>query len=171
MQNILVTFATKHGSTSEIAKRLANALSQRGFAVTLLPIRLVRDLTPFDAVVAVYYGRWQKEAVRFLRANDAILSVKDLWLFSSGPTGTGSTNELLDGWKLPTNIAALTERLKPRGIMVFHGVIKLARLTMFERAVVKRVDAPLGDYRDWDSVAAWGAEIATTLSFMTTDAA
>jgi menaquinone-dependent protoporphyrinogen oxidase len=46
---------------------------------------------------------------------------------------------------------------------VFSGRIDLGRLGFAERAVVKALRAPVGDYRDWDAITAWAVDIATAL--------
>lgn len=46
---------------------------------------------------------------------------------------------------------------------VFSGRIDPGRLGFAERAVVKALRAPIGDYRDWDVITAWAVEIATAL--------
>jgi hypothetical protein len=43
---------------------------------------------------------------------------------------------------------------------VFPGRLDKSRLTFGERAMVTAMRAPIGDFRDWDALRAWGDEIA-----------
>jgi menaquinone-dependent protoporphyrinogen oxidase len=165
--SVLVTFATKHGGTGEIAVAIAEALRKHGLAVEVSPVEAADDVAAYDAVVlgsAVYVGQWRKEAVRFLEDNETALAGKPLWLFSSGPTGEGDPVELLKGWRFPDGQRELVERLRPQGIIVFHGVLEPESLSFLERVVVKNVKAPVGDFRDWEAIHEWAGEIAATLA-------
>jgi menaquinone-dependent protoporphyrinogen oxidase len=56
---VLVTYASKHGSTKEIAERIAATLRRSGIETDLQPVEAVRDVEPYAAVVlgsAIYYG-------------------------------------------------------------------------------------------------------------------
>ena len=66
---ILITYATKYGSTAEIAEKIDTVLREAGLQTELLPVKQGKDLAPSTAVIlgsAVYIGRWRKEAVQFL---------------------------------------------------------------------------------------------------------
>lgn len=104
---VLVAYASKYGATAEIADKIGQVLRQAGLQADVLPTRRVSDLTPYQAVVlgsAVYIGKWRKEAVKFLQANEVVLAEKPVWLFSSGPTGEGDPLELTEGWRLPEKL-------------------------------------------------------------------
>ena len=89
-----------------------------------------------------------------------MLSERPLWVFSSGPLGEGDTLELLHGWRFPEAQRSLIERIKPRDIAVFHGAIDLKKMTIFEKWVLKRVNAQTGDFRDWAAITKRAAGIA-----------
>ena len=98
---ILVAYASKYGSTKEIAEKIGQVLTDAGFAVDVLPADKVADVAPYQAVVlgsAVYSGNWRKAAANFLKANEKALAGRPLWLFSSGPTGKGDPVDLVKGW-------------------------------------------------------------------------
>ena len=46
----------------------------------------------------------------------------------------------------------------------FAGALLRERLGFAERAVVAALHAPYGDFRDWDAIEAWAAEIAAALT-------
>jgi len=62
---VLVTTASKHGATEEIAHAIGDALRGRGLEVAVLPPEKVGSVEEWDAVVlgsAVYAGHWLKPA-------------------------------------------------------------------------------------------------------------
>jgi menaquinone-dependent protoporphyrinogen oxidase len=165
-RRVLVAYATKHGGTAEIAERIWEVLRQAGLRTDVLPADRVSDLSSYEAVVlgsGVYIGRWRKEAARFLKANEQLLAERLVWLFSSGPPGEGDPVELTDGWRLPRALQPVADRIQPRDIAVFHGVVDGKKLGAVERWMIKNVNAPLGDFRDWDAITAWANAIADAL--------
>jgi menaquinone-dependent protoporphyrinogen oxidase len=165
-RKVLVAHATKHGATAEIAERIAQVLREAGLPVDVQPADRVADLGPYGAVVlgsAIYIGRWRKEAVAFLKANRPALAERKVWLFSSGPTGEGDPVELVEGRRVPEALQPVVDRIRPRDVTVFHGVLDPKELSFLERWMIKNVKAPVGDFRDWDAITAWAAAIAEEL--------
>jgi len=166
-RKVLVAYATKYGGTADIAERIGAVLREAGLRTEVLPAGRVTDLAPYTAVVlgsGVYVGRWRKEAVTLLKANEQVLAGKPVWLFSSGPSGEGDAVELAGGWRFPKALQPVADRLQPRGIALFHGVVDEKKLGRIERWMIKNVKAPLGDFRDWDAITAWAQAIADALN-------
>jgi menaquinone-dependent protoporphyrinogen oxidase len=141
-KQVLVAYATKYGGTAEIAERIGQVLEGAGLHTDVMPVSKVGDLAPYGAVVlgsAVYIGQWRREAVRFVKTHEAVLAELPLWLFSSGPTGSGDPVELL------------------------NGVVELEKLNLVERWMVKNIKSPVGDFRDWDAITSWARAIADDL--------
>ena len=165
-KKILVTCASKYGATAEIADKIGEVLRQAGLHTDVLPVRQVRDLTTYQVVIlgsAVYIGQWRKEVVRFLKANKKPLAEKQVWLFSSGPTGEGDAVELLRGWRFPPKLQPLVDSIQPRDVAVFHGNVDTEKINSIEKSILKNVKALIGDYRDWDAITSWTTSIANTL--------
>ena len=163
---ILVTYATKHGATEEIANKIGEIIRQAGLLTDVYPVKNVKNLAAYNAVIlgsAVYIGSWRKEAVQFLKANQQALAARAVWLFSSGPTGEGEPIELLKGWRFPPAQRSLVESIHPRNIAVFHGNLDEKKLNAFEKWLTKNVKAQTGDFRDWNAVTAWATSIADAL--------
>ncbi len=163
---VLVTYATKHGATAEIAEKIGEVLTAEGLEADVLPVKQVGDLAPYTALIlgsAVYVGRWRKEAVKFLEANEEALAERDVWLFSSGPTGEGDPVELLQGWQFPEGQQEVADRIQPHEIVVFHGEMDVEDLNFIEKRMIKMVQAPTGDFRDWEAIVAWATTVAETL--------
>lgn len=166
-KNILVTYASKYGATQEIAEKIGEVLRQAGLQADVIPVHGIRELRPYEAVIlgsAIYIGKWQKEAVKFLQANEKILADRPVWLFSSGPTGVGDPVELVEGLRLPADLQPVADRIHPRDITVFHGYINPDKINFIEKWAVKSlVKKPMGDFRDWDAIVTWTTTIADAL--------
>lgn len=163
---VLVAFSTRYGATAEIAEKIGHVLRQEGLYTDVLPVGRVRNPSAYKAVVfgsAVYIGKWNKDAARFLKANEKILAEQPVWLFSSGPTGQGDPVELTKGWLFPKALLPIVDRIRPRDITVFHGAINTKKLNLIEKWLINNVKAPLGDFRDWDAITLWAVTIADEL--------
>jgi menaquinone-dependent protoporphyrinogen oxidase len=156
----LIAFASRHGSTREIAEALARELRICGRSVAVRPVEEVKDLAQYEAVVigsAVYMGNWLPEARRFVEEHRERLATVPVWLFSSGPLGTGDPQPNGD----PAHLDAMMRATHARGHRVFVGKLNPGDLGFGERLMAKVVKAPEGDFRDWDAIRAWAREIAT----------
>jgi menaquinone-dependent protoporphyrinogen oxidase len=159
---ILVAYASKHGSTAEIAHRIAERLSERGHEVDPRPVTEVGVLGRSEAVVlgsAVYAGSWRKEAVGFVERHREVLARTPVWLFSSGPLG----HRIEDEQEQPRQLEEITEWIAPRDHRTFFGKLDLSVLSFGERMIAKAVKAPEGDFRDWAEIEAWADGIAVRL--------
>ena len=158
---VLVIAASKHGSTAEIATALGEALARRGIATTVADASDVADIEEYDAVVlgsAVYAGRWRQEARELAELHGEFLHSRPVWLFSSGPVGDPLKPE-----EDPVDVEQITAIVGARGHRVFAGKIDKSRLSLAEKAIVKSLKVPEGDYRDFAAAAAWAGEIADEL--------
>ncbi len=158
---VLVTSASKHGATLDIADAIATVLAWRGLDVVDKPIDDVLAVSDFDAVVigsGVYVGRWLPEAVSFVTQHTPELLDKHVWLFSSGPLGD-PPKPAVD----PVTIAQLMPRLGAREHRLFAGRLDRHHLGMGEKLIVGMVKAPSGDFRDFRAVEQWANEIADAL--------
>ena len=160
--HVLVSTASKHGATAEIGEAIGSELGRLGITVSTLEPEKVDGIDAYDAFVfgsAVYAGRWQKAARVLVDAVTPDLAGRPVWLFSSGPIGDPPAPEVdpVDVEEIRTRTAAIDHRL-------FAGLLSQSRLSFGERAIVAALRAEYGDFRDWDEIRAWAAEIASTLS-------
>lgn len=163
---VLVTYASKYGATSEIAEKIGQVLREAGLRTEVLPTDRVSDLTPYKAVVlgsAVYLGQWRKEAVKFLQANQESLSERQVWLFSSGPTGEGEQAAFMNSRCLPDKLQPMADLVAPHDIAVFHGATDLGKLNFIEKWMLTNTNTPIGDFRDWEVITSWATAIANKL--------
>lgn len=165
---VLVVVASRHGATAEIADALARSLAEcpAGRAAALsavaVPAHQRPDPAPFDAVVvgsAVYAGRWLDPARQYAADHAGVLRTRPVWMFSSGPIGDPPFPP-----DEPHDAAPLAAITGARAHRVFPGRLDKSRLSFGERAMVTAMRAPVGDFRTWDEIAAWAAEIAATVT-------
>ena len=89
---ILVTYATCHGSTAEIARRIASRLESFGDAVECLAMSEVSHLSGYEAVVAgsaIHDQDWLDDARAFVSRFAPDLGALPVWLFSVGDRQLG----------------------------------------------------------------------------------
>lgn len=158
---VLVTAASKHGATTEIAEAIVDELSAAGATAELRRPEDVTTVDDYDAVVigsAIYTGRWLEPARRLTERFHAGLRQRPVWLFSSGPIGDPlvPTEEPVDGVRLRAELDARDHR-------VFPGRLNGEELGWVERTITRFVHAPDGDYRDWDAIRAWARDVAAAL--------
>jgi menaquinone-dependent protoporphyrinogen oxidase len=162
---VLVAYASKRGSTAEIAESIAAALRDSGLSVDCVPVGEVASLEPYDAVVlgsAVYMKRWRGDAKRFLNKHGEELARRRFWVFSSGPVGDAQKPPD-PSWLEPPRIVAQVERLGARGHVVFGGRMPIEPHGPIERSMVKNTPAEFRDLRDWGQIRAWAAALASEL--------
>lgn len=153
---VLVTCASKHGATTEIAEALGRDLWARGVNAEVRSADEVDGVRAYDAVVlgsAIYMGKWLPEATALADECAEDLAVRPTWLFSSGPLGDPPQPE-------PPDLQEVVDRLHARSHRVFGGKLERGTLSLPERAVARMVKAPYGDFRDWDAIADLADEIA-----------
>jgi menaquinone-dependent protoporphyrinogen oxidase len=160
---VLVTAASRHESTIEIAEAIAAGLTRRRIEAEVRPIGEVGEVGAYDAVVlgsAVYVGRWLREARQFAERHGATLATMPVWLFSSGPVGSAGA---ISGASEPADAATLAQLTGARAHRVFSGRLRGAGLRPVERLAVRLVRAGTGDDRDWGAIDAFAGEIASAL--------
>ncbi|MEO8456493.1 MAG: flavodoxin domain-containing protein [Chloroflexota bacterium] len=159
---VLLTFATKHGATRDIAVSIAVQLRMDDLDVDMLDVSDVTNVSGYAAVVlgsAVYMGKLLPEVREFVAKFESELQTTPLWLFSSGPVGEDPKPK-----GEPTEAEELARTLHARGHTTFTGRLDKKQLGLGEKIAVKLVGAPDGDFRDWDTIEAWARDIAYELN-------
>jgi menaquinone-dependent protoporphyrinogen oxidase len=172
---VLIVHASRYGSTRGIGERIGETLRRHGIEVAIKPVEEGGDPTGYDAVVigsAAYYSHWRKRALEFVRKHRQTLANRPVWLFSSGPLGTKATDD--QGRDLlmvtePKEVAELREAIHPRDHRIFFGALDPKKLGFLHRLMFNlpaNLDRKLfadGDFRDWNAIEAWAAQIAEEL--------
>jgi menaquinone-dependent protoporphyrinogen oxidase len=167
---ILVTYATRYGSTQEVAERIAATLRENGLEVTLQPARKVRDLEGYRAVVLgapLYIGRWLKDARRFLDRHREALTQRPVAIFTLGPTHEGEEDWQAVREQLDKQLANYPW-LDPVAVQLFGGKYDPDKLRFPDNLAAilpasPLYQAPASDVRDWDAIRDWVNDLTTKL--------
>ena len=157
---VLVAYATKQGSTAEVAVAIADVLRDAGHEVDVRPARDVQRLDGCDAVVVgsgLYSAHWLRDANRFLKRHQAALQQVPVWLFSSGPLDYSAE---FDDIPLSPHVEPEVAPIGIRGHRTFGG--RLLATTAEEAGILET--HRIGDFRNWDRIRAWAGEIAAALT-------
>jgi menaquinone-dependent protoporphyrinogen oxidase len=168
---ILVTYASRSGSTAEIAEAIRKALTNSEIQVDVLPMQDVQDLSPDQAVIAgsaIRGARWLPEAMQFIRMHQSTLRHKPFAMFTVCITLAMLNGEqyrsAVTNWTAP--IRAL---VRPLSEGLFAGMLDFTRLptnweTLKLRATVAMGIFPRGDHRNWNAVRDWAESLKPMLT-------
>ncbi|MFI1566539.1 flavodoxin domain-containing protein [Streptomyces sp. NPDC020490] len=166
--DVLVGYATAHGSTREIAAHLARQLGRAGLKAEARDLAAVDDADAYGAFVlgsAVHGQAWLEPAKAFLRANLDVLATRPVWIFSVGmPAALRGPWKRMGPQEEPLIVRALPGDLPYRGHRLFSGVVRPAQLPLAGRVVFRLMGGRFGDFRDWDAIDRWAAGIAGELT-------
>lgn len=161
---VLVGYATEHGSTRAIAGRIAALLRRSGIAAELRALKAVDNLDRFDALVlgsAVHNQKWLPEALEFVARQRGQFGRRPVWLFSVGmPAALPRAFRAMAESEAPKIIAPFRAALNLRQHQLFSGAIRPEDLSRWGRLFFRACGCRYGDYRDWDRIERWAAEIA-----------
>jgi carbamate kinase len=156
---VLVAYASKHGSTEEVARTVAAGLTRRcgdRVDVEVRPASEATDVHDYDAVVlggALYTGRLHRDARRFLKAHHDVLAAKPFAVFAMGPRTLAETDVDQSRAQLDHALADMPD-IQPVLVSIFGGAVDPSKLHFpFNRM-------PASDARDWDAVDAFADEVA-----------
>lgn len=171
MSKILVTYATRAGSTVGVAEKIGEALRENGATVDVRAIREVRDVTGYDAIVvgsAIRIGSWLPEAVEFVKRNQTQLRQKPTAFFTCHQLNTGDDATSRQAREAYT--APVRQIMTPKTEVFFSGAMDYAKLNFMDRTLAKAVEkathTPVGDFRDWEAIRAWAVSLVPTLGIV-----
>jgi menaquinone-dependent protoporphyrinogen oxidase len=167
---ILVAYASQAGSTKSVAEAIGQTLVECGAAVDVLPMKDVKDLTPYRAVVAgsaIHGGKWLPEAMQFMRSRRAGLNQKPFAAFlvciTMGMSNAEQYRPGLAKWLEPVRA-----QVRPISEGYFAGALDFNKIPpsfniLLLRLAVAFGTLPKGDHRDFNAVRAWASELAGKL--------
>lgn len=161
---VLVSAASKHGGTAEMAGWIAERLEREGIDVVVSAPGDVSSLDGVDVVVlgsGVYAGHWLQPARHFVERLGRGLAARPVWIFSSGPVG--DPPKPADG---PADADAMRLATGAREHRLFAGRIDRSTMGFGERAVVTALRVEDRDDRSRIEVEAWAVEIASAISVL-----
>jgi len=162
---ILVAFATKYGSTQEVAEAIASTLTEGGSVADLRPAKDVKGLEDYGGVVLgapLYMFRWHKDAVRFLRRHRSALEERPTAVFALGPF-----NDVEKDW---SDVRAQLDKqlakfpwFSPRAVKIVGGKFDPANLGGSWKLLPALKNLPASDIRDWEDIRSWAAGLPVDL--------
>ncbi len=159
---VLVSAASRHGSTAEMAAEIAAALSDAGLDAQVVAPDDVTSLDGFDAAVigsAIYMNNWMAPARDLVDRLGDDLATMPVWLFSSGPIGDPPPPS-----EEPEEMAEILAATHARDHRIFAGRIDRAQLGLGEKVLTSALRTPEGDFRPWTDVRTWAEGIAGELT-------
>lgn len=167
---ILVTYASRAGSTQGVAEAIGQALAESGAQVDVRPMSDVQDLTSYDAVVAgsaIRGAKWLPEAMQWVQAYQPELARKPFAAFLVCITLAMPNGE--------TYRPFVADFLKPVRAIVrpvsegfFAGTLDFSKVPPVPEGLQLRIlsatsRTPEGDYRDWEAIRAWAGSLVVQL--------
>jgi menaquinone-dependent protoporphyrinogen oxidase len=168
--SVLVAYATRYGSTQEVAEIAAATLREHRLVVDLQPMREVRTLKGYRAVVLgapLYIGAWPKDALNFLTQHREALSKRPVTIFALGPTHDDENERKGSRAQLDKELEKFPW-LTPVGVELFVGKYDPAKLHLPDRLLASLPASPLhhvpaSDLRDWNAIRAWATDLKPIL--------
>lgn len=170
VQTVLVAYATKYGSTKEVAEAVASAVRDEGLEAVVQLMKATANVDAYAAVVIgapLYIGSWLKDADRFLAQHREALSRRPVAVFALGPTGSAADDAKGAREQLDKQIAKVPW-LKPATVELFGGRLDVAHLRFPDSLLAKLPASPLykapsSDARDWGAIRGWASRFAASL--------
>ena len=159
-RSILLAYATRFGSTQEVAQTITNTLREAGFEVDIQPMGEVKRFDHYDAVVlgaAIYNAHWHPDAHLFLSQHQEILRQRPLAIFALGPVNRNAGAMRNSRRQLDQELEKYPW-LKPVAVEMFVGKMDPAKLGFFERLLTTA-----SDQRDWEAIRAWANALPAQL--------
>jgi menaquinone-dependent protoporphyrinogen oxidase len=160
---VLDAYASRSGSTQEVAEAIAATLREGGLAVDLQPAREVRTLEGYRAVVLgapLYMFHWHKDALHFLSRHRAALTQRPVAIFALGPFHTDEKEFQGAREQLDKELAKFPW-LTAAAIEIIGGKFDPQKLTFPYNLIPALKNMPASDVRDWAAIRAWASSLVT----------
>lgn len=169
-ETILVAYATRYGSTRQVAEVVAEELQDLGVRADVRPVGNVADLGTYAGVVLgapFYIGSMLKDATRFLERYQAALAEMPVAIFALGPVR--ASDDMAEARQQLDKLLAKYGWLKPVAAEMFVGAYDPAVLRLADKLVTLPPASPLHgvrafDDRDWGAIRAWAGTLPQALA-------
>jgi menaquinone-dependent protoporphyrinogen oxidase len=160
--DVLIVYASRHGSTEQVGRRIAERLRGAGYTTRVEPAREVKDLQGCSSVLvggSIYMGRWHHDAIAFLRRHHEELRRLPFAVYALGP-GEDTEEAFAESRHQLDRALARFSDLEPRAVAVFGGVVNPQVLHFLFSRMKQR------DLRDWDAIRSWALELPVDLELL-----
>ena len=170
---VLITYASIHGSTKEIAERISSIISPQiksPSTAEVLPMEEVSDLSKYNFVIigsAVHNFVWIPLGSSWLSTNSAALSKSTVWAFSVGtPFAVGKfAQRMLESDDEERKLTeAIAQHVKVEGHMLFNGRFLKSHATTKFNLWWRVFGGKFGDFRDWENIDKWAGEVGEKIA-------
>ncbi len=157
---VLVTYATKHGSTADIAWSIGNSFSDAGFKAEVKKIQNVEDVRPYKLVIIgtpIYDNQILPEVLSFADLHRDWLDKRKIALFVVGRTLKNKDDKtIIETEKI---LYKLKNFINIIDTGMFAGKISPENLPIKNRVGRIFGEDPTGDFRDWREIGEWAKEL------------
>lgn len=164
-KNVLVAWATRYGSTEEVAHAIADDLLKQNFAVKAQPMAEVTSLERYDAVVlgfALYMSRIHKDARHFFETYKAQLMRVPVAVFCLGPFHADE-KEFVEARRQLDKQLTHFPWLSPIAVEIVGGRFDPQKLGFPLRFAPVLHNLPASDARNWDAIHNWAYHLPAAL--------
>jgi menaquinone-dependent protoporphyrinogen oxidase len=162
----LVAYATRCGSTAEVAEAIGKTLTEAGHDVDVRRLPVAGDIDGYSGVVLgapLYMFRWHRDALRFLKSYRKALEDRPVALFALGPFNNVE-KEWLDARAQLDKELVKFKWFKPVAVKIVGGKFDPELLGLPYSLVPAMKKIPPCDIRDWAAVREWAQEAACKFS-------
>jgi menaquinone-dependent protoporphyrinogen oxidase len=159
---VLVAYATRYGSTQEVAETVAMTLRESGLEVDLQPLRQVHSIDQYRPVVIgapLYTFHWQKDALNFLTRYRTALTARPVAIFALGPIHADEKEFQGAREQLDKELAKFPW-LTPAAIEIIGGKFDPEKFTFPHNLIPALKKMPASDVRNWTTIHAWASDLA-----------
>jgi menaquinone-dependent protoporphyrinogen oxidase len=152
---LLIAYASKCGSTAEVAEAIGKVLCDQGASVDVRPAKEVTSLDGYSRVIlgsAVRMGQWLPDMMALVKTLQAQLGRLPTAIFSVHMTNRGDDEASRQARAAYT--APVRQLITPQAEAFFAGKMELARLSFLDRMISQAMKAQDQDLRDWDAIRA-----------------
>jgi menaquinone-dependent protoporphyrinogen oxidase len=151
---VLIAYATKYGSTGEVAEKIGKVMESRGAKVKVANITEKPDPRGYDAVVvggAVYIGMLNGKTKGFVAKHKKFLKGIPVAYFVVSGTMKDDTPENRE--KIGKKLDSMVRNVPPVGVALFGGAFDPAK------GPKMMASEPASDYRDWNAISVWAEDL------------
>lgn len=166
MSKVLVVYGTGTGCTTGVAEQIGKTLATKGATVDVAPVKDAPDPSGYDAVVVgsgVRGGQWHAAVNEWVKAKADALKAKPVAFYTVGLT-LASDPTKTDEVRAYTDPLIAETGVKPVDVGTFAGWNEPKTFSFVERAILKMMKAPQGDFRDFAKIDAWAAAMQPKLA-------
>ena len=161
-KRVLITYASRYGSTGGVADAIGKELCSKDVATDVVLIKNASNVSSYRGVVigsAIYMGKWLSEAVDFVKKNKDFLRQVPVAYFLVCMTLSQPTEKnRAEVFSYMEPILKAVPEVRPVGIGTFAGALDYSNLSWLNKTILRSKGTPEGDFRDWNAIRAWARE-------------